>query len=131
MTYNTTARRELLAFFEEHSDRAFTLDEICDEMIEHAHGKSTVYRLVPKLVEAGCLRRIPDANTWKATYQFIGGKGCSEHLHLKCKGCGKLIHLDPEISHALGDALKKSRGFTLDESTLLFGRCKDCEEERV
>ncbi len=131
MTYNTSARRDLLAFLEGHSDRAFTQEEICDEILVDGHGRSTVYRLVSKLVDAGCVRRISDEKTRRVTYQFIGDKTCSEHLHLKCKDCGRLIHLDSEISHALGDALKKSRGFVLDESTLLFGRCKDCEEGGV
>lgn len=131
MTYNTTARAKLVAFLKENAERAFTLEEICDAILEDGHGRSTVYRLVSKLVESGCVRRISDGKTRKATYQFIGGDKCAEHLHLKCNGCGKLIHLDSEISHALGDAIKKSRGFTLDEGTLIFGRCRDCEEGGV
>lgn len=131
MTYNTTARTRLIGFLQSNSDRAFTLEEICDALLEDGHGRSTVYRLTSQLTDAGCVRRISDGRTRKATYQFIGGAACSEHLHLKCNGCGKLIHLDYEISHALEDALKRSRGFTLDEGTLIFGRCKDCEEHRV
>ncbi len=131
MTYNTTARRALTEFLREHSERAFTLEEIAREILEDGHGKSTLYRLMPRLVEEGCVRRISDEKRRGAVYQFIGAERCSEHLHLKCNGCGKLIHLDPEISHALGDTLKKKRGFTLDEGTLLLGKCKDCEEGRV
>lgn len=131
MTYNTAARSRLLSFLNSNSERAFTLEQICEELLEDGHGKSTVYRLVPQLVDAGCVRRISDGRTRRVTYQFVGGAACSEHLHLKCNGCGKLIHLDYEISHALEDALKKSRGFTLDEGTLIFGMCKDCEAHRI
>lgn len=131
MTYNTTARSRLLSFLQSNSERAFTLEEICGALLDGGHGRSTVYRLVPQLVGAGCVRRISDGRTRRVTYQFVGGAACAEHLHLKCNECGKLIHLDREISHALEDALKKSRGFTLDEGTLIFGRCKDCEAHRV
>ncbi len=126
MTYNTAARTALIEFLKENSERAFTIEEICDAILCDGHGKSTVYRLASKLVDSACLRRISDGKSRKVTYQFVGGDGCSEHLHLKCSGCGKLIHLDAEISHALGDTLKKSRGFTLDEASLIFGKCKDC-----
>ena len=127
MTYNTTARTALLSFLKENSECAFTLEEICAEMTEAGHGKSTVYRLVSKLVEAGCVKRLSDGKTRRATYQFIGGEACAQHLHLKCKDCGKIIHLDSKISHALGDAVEKSRGFAIDGGSLLFGRCKECK----
>jgi len=127
MTYNTPMRTELITFFEKNRDRAMTLPEICDELIPDGRAKSTVYRLVSKLVDSGCVRRLTDAHTSNVTYQFMGDTGCSEHLHLKCVGCGRLIHLDSEISHALGAKIKATRGFVLDESSLLFGKCKDCE----
>lgn len=127
MTYNTTARARLVSFFEKNSERSFTLEEICGEMTADGRGRSTVYRLVSKLVESGCVRRISDGRTRRVTYQFIGGESCSHHLHLKCKDCGKIIHLDAEISHALGDELEKSRGFVIDSGSLLFGKCKECE----
>ena len=126
MTYNTPMRTELLSFFERNRDRAMTLPEICDELLVNGHGKSTVYRLVSKLVDAGRIRRLTDPHTSGVAYQFIGGGSCSEHLHLKCLGCGKLIHLDSEISHALGKTLKATRGFILDEGSLLYGKCTDC-----
>ena len=128
MTYNTAARRELVAFFEQNSDRAFTLGEVCAAILNDGKGKSTLYRNVSRLVDSGLVRRLSDGKTRHVTYQFVGGESSSEHLHLKCRNCGKLIHLDAEISHALGDALKKSRGFILDSGALIQGRCGDCAE---
>ncbi len=131
MTYNTTVRAKLLKFFEDNPQRALTLEEICAEVLYEGHGRSTVYRLVSKLTASGYVRRISDGKTRRATYQFIGTDACAEHLHLKCNECGKLIHLDSEISHALGDTLKKSRGFMLDEGTLIFGKCEDCAGGKI
>ncbi len=128
MTYNTAARTALIDFLKKNSDRAFTIEEICVSLLKDGRGKSTVYRLASKLVASGCVKRISDGKTRRVTYQFVGEEMCSHHLHLKCSDCGKLIHLDSEISHALGDTLKQTRGFTLDEGALIFGRCKDCGE---
>ncbi len=130
MTYNTAAKTALIDFLKENSERAFTIEEICSYLLQDGHGKSTVYRLASKLVASGSVKRISDGKTRRVTYQFIGGESCSHHLHLKCSECGRLIHLDSEISHALGDTLKKSRGFTLDEGALIFGKCKDCGKGR-
>jgi Fur family ferric uptake transcriptional regulator len=126
MTYNTPMRTQIVAFFENNRERAFSLEEICSCLAPDGKGKSTIYRLVSRLVDAGCVRRVADGKTRHVTYQFIGGEKCSEHLHLKCVDCGKLIHLDENISHAFGQALKDSRGFFLDEGALLFGKCSDC-----
>ena len=126
MTYNTPMRTQIITFFENNHNRAFTLEEVCAALIPDGHGKSTVYRLVSRLVDSGCVRRLSDGKTRHATYQFIGGNECAEHLHLKCMDCGRLIHLDTKISHAFGEAVKTSRGFLLDEGSLLFGRCSEC-----
>lgn len=126
MTYNTPMRTLVMSFFEKNAEHAYSLEEICQALIPDGHGKSTVYRLVSRLVDVGCVKRIADERSRHVTYQFVGDHGCSEHLHLKCKDCGKLIHLDSELSHVLEDTLKKTRGFELDEGALLVGRCKDC-----
>ncbi len=126
MIYNTEKRSEIVLFFESHSDEEFTLEEICSRLLTDGHGKSTVYRIVSRLVDSGCVRRISDGHTRRVTYQFVGGEHCRGHLHLKCNGCGRLFHLDNKVSSAIGDALVRERGFTLDSGAILFGRCENC-----
>ena len=126
MTYNTAARRELVAFFEQNSDRAFTLEEVCAAILNDGKGKSTVYRIISGLVEDGILQRISDAKNRHVTYQYMGIGGCSEHFHLKCKDCGRLIHLDDELSHLFEKEILKLKGFALDDGALLYGKCDKC-----
>ena len=44
----------------------------------------------------------------------------------KCKGCGRLIHLDEKISHELESKVLSLGGFVIESGTLLFGTCADC-----
>ena len=126
MTYNTEKRTEILDFLSQNNGQAFSAEDICSAILKDGKGKSTVYRLISKLVEEGLLKRITDEKTRHVTYGYFRNSACSEHLHLKCKGCGKLIHLDEETTHSLGIKISNSLGFTIDEGALLYGRCELC-----
>ncbi len=126
MTYNTEKRAELIAFFEGGAGQAYSIDEICRAILPDGKGKSTVYRLISRLVDEGKVRRISDAKTRHVTYQYIYTGSCAEHLHLKCKECGRLIHLDDVTSHILEKRIFRSEGFTLDVGALLYGVCNGC-----
>ena len=125
MTYNTEKRSELLAFFKENADTAFSLEDICERLTENGRGKSTLYRQTARLVEEGTVSRIPIGSR-RFVYQYMDAEHCAEHLHLKCLGCGRLIHLDSAISHALERDVYSSRGFTLDGGCILYGKCNRC-----
>lgn len=126
MIYNTEKRTKLIEFLSSNSKNAYTAEEICRSILDGERGKSTIYRLISKLVDDGILHRISDAKTRRITYQYIGSRGCSEHLHLKCTECGKLIHLDDTTSHILEKRIFKSRGFALDGGAMIFGKCEGC-----
>ena len=125
MIYNTEKRTELLNFLKS-GGQAYTVEEICSLILDGGHGKSTVYRLISKLVDEGIVRRISDGKTRKVTYQYIHSGACAEHLHLKCKECGRLIHLDEHTSHILEKRILKTEGFALDDGALLYGKCRSC-----
>ena len=126
MTYNTEKRTELLKFLNESSGRTYTAEEICAALLPDGRGRSTVYRLISKLVDEGKLRRIADAKNRRITYQYVHAGGCAEHLHLKCKECGQLIHLSHETSELLEKNVFSAAEFMLDDGALIYGRCKSC-----
>ena len=125
MTYNTEKRSELLKFFKENSDTAFSLEEICERLTEGGRGKSTLYRQTARLVEEGFVSRL-SVDSRKFVYQYMDKQSCCEHLHLKCRDCGRLLHLDSRTSHALREKLFASEGFTLDGGCVLYGKCSHC-----
>lgn len=124
--YHTEKRDELSQFLTRNAQTAFSLEQICRELCPDGKGKSTVYRLISRFVLEGSVRKIADGHSRHNTYQWIG-ESCHHHLHLKCTGCGVVIHLDHETSHALESTLRTTLSFLLDEQqTLLFGKCKRC-----
>lgn len=129
MTYNTGKREKILEFLSKNADKSYTLEDICSHITEGGHGNSTVYRLVSELVANGCIRRLSDGKTRHCTYQYVGDEECRGHLHLKCRDCGRLIHLDEGISHDLCDVLLAS-GFSLDGGSMLFGKCQSCDAQQ-
>ena len=127
MGYNTGKRERILTFLSENGDRSYTLEEICAALTEDGKGKSTVYRIVSELVGEGCLSRLSDGRTRHCTYQYVGDEHCHHHMHLKCKGCGRLVHLDEGVSRDFERTLMAIGGFTIEEGTMLFGTCRECK----
>lgn len=125
-TYETASRRALIDFMKNNSQKQFTADEIARELSAFA-GKSTVYRLLSKLCEEGELRRLPRTGERGTFYQAIPDDKCLGHLHMKCLGCGLLVHLGEDESRRIL-ALAHCRDFTVDtKKTMIYGRCAACE----
>ena len=128
MTYNTEKKLLITDFLKNHKDEAFTIDEIVIALSPSGAGKSTYYRIISKMVKNGEIRKITDEHSRHTTYQYLGNNDCHEHLHLTCKECGRLIHLDHETTHLIEEKIILSTRFTIDEGSLIFGICRGCEE---
>ena len=133
--YKTEQKQRLWDFLCRNRESAFTVEELAQklyaEQSEQAPGKSTLYRQINKLVAEGRVKRIVKGNSRHFVYQITEGEGCHTHLHMKCVECGKLLHLDDELSRALLESVRRSSDFSVDEeSTVLFGECALCAQER-
>lgn len=128
--YDTGARRALTEFMKDNAGRQFTADEIAGQLSDAA-GKSTVYRLLSRLCDEGELRRLPRDGGRGTVYQAIPDDKCLGHLHMKCLGCGLLVHLsDSESKRIL--ALAHCRDFSVDtKKTMIYGLCAACEGGRA
>ena len=131
MKYNTGKRERIIRFLRINSEKSFTLEEITMNIVPDGNGKSTVYRIVSELVASGKLKRLSDGKTRHCTYQYVGDENCISHLHLKCRDCGKLIHLRDEISREFASTLLSEGGFMLDAGAMLFGKCADCSLQKL
>ena len=125
MIYNTERRNEIIKLLSSESDKAFTTEEICERILTSG-GKSTVYRIISELTAKGIIKKLSDSNTRHVRYQYLGNKTCSEHLHLKCKICERLIHLDRQTSELIMNSIKNNEGFVLDPTEILNGLCTGC-----
>ena len=129
MKYNTGKKKQIIDFLSKNAHTAFTIEEISESIAPDGKGKSTVYRIVSELVSESAVKRISDGKTRHCSYQYIGKDECKSHLHLKCRDCGKLIHLDKSISEKVTAALRESGGFTLEYGCMLFGKCDECKDD--
>ena len=130
--YKTEQKRLLLEFLAKNSDKSYTIDEIVEGIYAYAGeeslGKSTVYRLMTRLVEEKRVQRFAGERGRSFLYRIIAHEHCHNHLHLKCLACGKILHLDRATSDALLEQVRAIQGFSVnEEQTLLFGSCAECK----
>lgn len=131
MAYQTEQKKILINFLSAHSGESFTIDEIASKITneyQSAPGLSTIYRLMPKLIHEGLVKRFGQDGSRKFLYQIVAGEHCAEHLHMKCTNCGKLLHMNDRVSNALLDEILFESSFSVDrEKTVLFGKCNTCK----
>ena len=128
--YHTEQKKLLLAYLSKHTDEAFTLRELTETLGDCGIGKSTVYRLISRLVEEGAVRRFAREGGGFA-YRYLSSAACTSHLHLRCTACGHVIHLAKGAMATMGKLLADEHGFSLDEGrTVLVGLCADCRTAR-
>lgn len=127
MGYNTKQRGLILSCIKNISDSHVTADKIAEKLRAGGTpvGLTTVYRHLAALEADGVLRRITTDVGMPACYQLLNG--CTGHYHLRCDGCGAVIHAGDGFPEMLGCELKKIYGFTLDASkTMFYGKCFAC-----
>ena len=127
-SYHTKQQETVLNFFKENKENQFTADEAAKLLENKNVGKSSVYRIVSKLCENGVLKRFLGGKGKGAKYQFVGECGsCEEHFHLKCLKCGKLVHLENELSDTVLSLMQAHDFEVSEELTMLVGKCSNCK----
>ncbi len=124
--YHTEQKKLLLDFLSTNSGRSYTIEEIISELDGNI-GKSTIYRLMTRLVEEKKVHKSAgDGRTF--LYRITADEHCKHHLHLQCKDCGRVLHLDEATSDALLDSVRCARDFLVsEEDTVLMGKCAQCK----
>lgn len=134
--YETKQRRILLDYLNAHPDRGFSVEELYDGLVaensaDAMPGKSTIYRLIARLVSEGLVKRFAVGNGRMFAYQIVACDACDAHLHLKCTECGCLYHMDHAVSEQIMREVLSRSDFSLNEKeTVLFGICKGCKIKR-
>lgn len=128
--YNTTQKEKLLDFLINNKEKHTSAQEIDAYLrsVGSPVGMATIYRQLDRLVEAGTVRKFVIDGKTSACYQYIENeKECREHFHLKCLGCGKLIHLSCSQLMDINSHIAEHHGFIIDSSkTVFYGKCAEC-----
>lgn len=106
-----------------------TADEVYNEIIKEypSISRTTVYRGLHELDEAGeiALRRFPNSPDH---YDH----NCTDHYHLQCAICGKIVDLDMDYIPNLHKNIQDNHGFQITGHAIIFqGICPDCAKKEV
>ena len=122
--YRATPQRQLV--LEAVAElRHATPEDVGARVNQSARGvnTSTIYRTLELLEQLGMVTHTPLGHG-APTYHLAEN---ADHVHLVCRGCGKITEISPEVARPLVAALDADQGFETDVGHLtVFGRCADC-----
>ena len=133
--YRTKQKQIVLDSFQANRGVHITAAQAVAQL--HAQGEniapSTVYRCMERLENEGVLRKYIIDETSAACWQYVEEPGqCHDHFHLKCTGCGALLHVDCDYLDTLADHILEHHGFEIDNlKTVFYGLCESCRKKRA
>jgi len=129
-SYNTKQREAIINYIASLADAHVTAAQIAAHFEKESApiGKATIYRHLDRLTEDGRLRRYVTDGVSGACYQYTQDSNtCDTHLHLKCEGCGELIHLECKALEGLERHVLDEHAFRVNAiKTVLYGQCGGC-----
>ena len=133
MEYKTSQREKLYDFLKSHPHDYFTVKQIMLELsnMNANISMSAIYRNLATLEKAGAIKKIVKKNSRDTNYRYIGCESCRDEIHITCSSCGKIFHMDHELSNFIQEQLLKQNNFILDKNkTVISGICKECKEKK-
>jgi Fur family transcriptional regulator, ferric uptake regulator len=127
----SSKRRDFIFEFIIQKKGHFTIDDIYPKLLvlDPDIGIATIYRTIRLLVDSGIL--IEQTFGEKKGYFELINHQLSNHGHLICLKCGKIVEFDNELFENHQKTLKKNHGFKIHSLKLeAYGLCKKCAESR-
>jgi Fur family ferric uptake transcriptional regulator len=122
--YRLTPQRQFVLRAVSALDHA-TPEAICEEVRRTAAGVnlSTVYRTLELLEDLGLVTHTHLGHG----AQIYHTADQPAHVHLVCRGCGRIVEADVAAAEPLVERLSADYGFTTDVRHLaVFGHCEEC-----
>lgn len=109
----------------------FDADDLIDEVGQEEKGKrisrSTIYRTLQEMVEAGLLREMNIGG--RSVYEH--DYGYPQHDHLHCEKCNKLIEFrNDAIQEQIANIAKEHNFRYVGQRLIINGVCADCSRSR-
>lgn len=124
--YRATPQRQLVLEALARLGHA-TPEDVAAEVRQAARGVniSTIYRTLELLEQLGMVTHT-HLGHGAPTYHLAAD---ADHVHLVCRGCGKITEVSPEAVRPLVTVLDAEQGFETDVGHLtVFGRCGHCRD---
>ena len=128
--YRTKSRDAIMSYLEMHREHSFSVYGVHEYMQEKgiSVNLTTIYRNLDKLTEDGEIMKYKTAEDECCRYQCAKPHArCHEHIHMQCRECGKILHMECHFMEELVNHLYEHHGFTLECSgSVLMGLCEEC-----
>lgn len=128
--YNTKTAQMIQQFIDTHENQQFSVNDVVEYMKEQdcSVNLTTIYRNLDKLAVQNRIAKYKISNS--DTYQYRIERpdgGCHSHLHLHCRNCGKIFHINCDIMNSIRNDLVSEYGFVLEcADSMLSGLCREC-----
>lgn len=127
--YMTRQRKILLDYLSCHTDEKLFAKQIADDLDGKKISVSAVYRNLATLEEDGLVKRSSKAGSLEIFFQYTDAPECRKCLHLSCKRCGRIYHMNTDETELLIDNIAEKVGFSIDKTeTVLYGICEACQK---
>lgn len=129
-SYRTKQRTVIINFLAQHPHTGFDIDSLFTALAENGEkvGRTTVYRTLKKLAAQNDVISYFDKEQKRTLFQYQAAHAHgTDHVHLKCIGCGKIAHLDCAYMESFEEHLLLQHQFRLAPECQMFsGLCADC-----
>ena len=126
MTYITKQQQAVLQCLERQTS-AVSAAQLAENLRADGHpvGLATVYRQLDKLEQEGRIHRV---NTEEgAVYQYCSHGAHHDCFLLKCRDCGRIVHLDCARLKDFCRHVEDDHRFVIDPRSIVFaGWCDTC-----
>jgi len=130
--YVTKPRTLMMEYLKANQDKRISAAEVHSYLLENDRSVNlaTVYRNLDKLTEDGNLIKFKMVDNNCCLYQYVDkSHNCHEHLHLQCKNCGKIIHLECDFMKEIAGHVSMHHGFNIEcEGSVIVGMCAECNK---
>lgn len=126
--FRLTPQRELILRVLHQVGQPATAEDILDLVVQKSSSVelSTVYRTLDLMVEMHMVTQINRADKQRL-FELQGGEG--DHLHLVCRGCGRIIGVALEDVQPWAREIQAAAHFTIDLNNLTIpGLCAECAQ---
>ena len=130
--YRTKSRQDILEFIKSHKERRFSAADIYDYLKKKDSNinLTTIYRNLERMTGKGEVLKFNSAQGEYSVFQYHEpGQGCDAHIHMQCRECGRIIHMEEEFMDYLNSYLRERCAFSLNmQESVLVGVCSGCDK---
>ena len=133
--YHTKNKDAIMAYLELHKDHSFSAYDVNEYMQSKGIqvNLTTIYRNLDRLTESGIVMKYKTAEDECCRYQCAQPQSqCHEHIHMQCRECGRILHMECHFMEEITAHLYEHHGFSLEcTGSVLMGICEECNTTRT